>query len=124
MNRNTALLEQTMQYINDHPEKHHQALYFDSCGTPMCFAGWAIHLSGHTMREAAESFDWPHCPVGISPTGAFAAKLLGLNQREACHLFSSTNSRPALELMVKDLVNGERLMDEAYYEKEAHPDAG
>jgi hypothetical protein len=56
--RNIELLEKTMQFINDHEDKHDQNVWFrlddnrgkavtKTCETAACFAGWACLLSGY-----------------------------------------------------------------------------
>ena len=45
--------------------------FADSCGTPACIAGWAIHLFGEDVEERAKS-------TGYSPA-SYAAELLGIN---------------------------------------------
>jgi len=122
MERNVELLEKTMQHIMDHPEDHNQAAYFTECGTPSCFAGWAIHLSGRTAKHEA----WPTTSLmscweegncweeGLSAPGMFAAKLLGLDVSDAALLFNAVNTRETLALMVKDLVNGDDLKPPQY----------
>lgn len=99
MERNIALLEQTMQYLQDHPGQHDQTEYFNTCGTPSCYAGWAIHLAGYNESDA-------RCET---VPAIFAAQLLGLTQEESDYMFAGANTREMLALMVKDLVNGDEL---------------
>ena len=109
MERNIELLEQTMCHINDHPTQHDQSTWVQpyDCGTIACFAGWAALLSGMTSREILN--------VNMRIKGA---ELLGLTEDEAHTLFDTINTRPVLELMVKDLVNGYVLGDpDAYFEQ-------
>jgi hypothetical protein len=59
------------------------------CGTTMCYAGWAVHLSGFTMTNG----------YTVKETGDFvgnlAKQLLGLTDRQADDLFDATAaSRP------------------------------
>lgn len=116
MERNTALLEQTMHQIIDHPEDHNQGRYFNTCGTPSCYAGWAIHLSGYkeavTRRSPYHILDDGSV---LSSPGVFAANLLGLTEKEAQTLFAVENTRDMLELMVKDLLNGDELKSPRHY---------
>lgn len=108
--RNTELLQRVMQHINDHPEQHNQERYWNDCGTPSCFAGWALHFSGITIQALRRS------PL---TTGEYAGDILGLTDDERSTLFYAENTRPMLELMVKDLVNGDELRDVDDYEGEA-----
>lgn len=115
MERNVELLQETMQFINDHPEKHRQSSYFD-CGTPLCFAGWAIVLAGYTEEQAVT---WPaHWASELCAIGWFAANLLGLTGAEAWTLFNAGNTRQMLDLMVKDLANGDELKVDHEYRME------
>lgn len=114
--RNVALLEATMTQIKDHPELHRQDVVFadTDCGTAACFAGWACLLDGY-MR-VSDSVVRVETPNGTVSGTIAAASALGISDEESWTLFSAGNSRPMLELMVKDLVNGEELQDKSYYE--------
>lgn len=117
--RNVALLEATLQQIKDHPDQHFQAVWAikRDCGTAMCFAGWANHLSGW------QPVDW-YTGVGFGEyarsqifakdgeeifAGHLASRLLGLTTEEADILFHAENTVAMLERMVKDLANGQQL---------------
>ena len=115
MERNVELLEKTMQFIKDHPEKHNQAEW---CGTAQCFAGWAVELAGYAHGEGFEDmglFDSPWSEKVLTTREA-ATDLLGLTEAEADTLFAADNTRDALELMVKDLINGGTLGTPEDYE--------
>lgn len=58
---NVELLERVLTYIKDHPEDHRQKVWAEmsSCGTAMCFAGWAVALSG-------SRFLWDNAPAAFS----------------------------------------------------------
>lgn len=119
MERNTELLEATMQHILDHPNSHDQGRYFNSCGTPSCFAGWAIHLAGYRYTDGVRVCQISPTGDGkaLAADGVFAAQLLGIDLVNAWRLFNAGNTRSMLELMVKDLVNGDDLKSaENYYE--------
>lgn len=109
--RNVELLQQVMQHIKDRPEQHWQNIWVNECGTEACFCGWAALLSGHEVDE-----------LGTHNAGCMqdlGADLLGLEHKEADLLFRASNSREMLELMVKDLVNGDQLRDQLDYYIEA-----
>jgi hypothetical protein len=101
-----------MQQIVDHPESHYQGWWYreNVCGTVACFAGWACLLSGLELRNVGSSFVRDTL-AGDRPVLDVATELLGLTPDEACALFDMRNNRHALELMVKDLVNGDELRD-------------
>lgn len=115
MSVNVDLLNETMQFIKDNPERHDQANW---CGTAQCFAGWAVALDGWNVdqREGMASKDG----VQLSVPEA-ALKSLGMPvAAESWWLFRGGNTVEMLELMVKDLSNGETLDHPSYYHKEAH----
>jgi hypothetical protein len=118
MIRNVELLETTMQFINDHEDKHDQDVWFESqfsneaisqnCETAACFAGWAVLLNGyeHVCNDV-----YDRSGVLLGDVCEVAADLLGLEEWEANRLFDGSNSRIMLARMVKDLVNGDELAD-------------
>jgi len=123
---NVELLQQTMQFIDDHPEQHDQSSfgYQTECGTFACFAGWACMLSGEVTWLMQPGFKGLRTREGRLkrvltreglPASAAAQELLGLDDHEAGILFGPHNTREALKLMVKDLVNGDTLLTPKYY---------
>ncbi len=106
MKRNTERLQQVMTQITDNPDLHDPRTWVDiqECGTVACFAGRAGLLSGMTVRQILNAEMYKK-----------GAELLGLSGYEAHILFDCTNTRPMLELMVKDLVNGDALQDSDFY---------
>lgn len=112
MEVNTELLEKTMQHIKDNPDQHMQSTWCNpaggafnhSCETTACFAGWAMILSGKYKAHQVEELS--------AKSQEVAAELLGISWEEACLMFAPARSRVELELMVKDLLNGERLKDD------------
>lgn len=117
MTVNVELLEQTMQHIKDHPEQHAQETW---CGTAQCFGGWAANFAGYetTMCDGLLM----HCTKSgnLVVTVDAARAELGLSEGESAVLFHSGNTIPMLELMVKDLVNGDALRDATEYRWETH----
>jgi hypothetical protein len=131
---NVDLLESTMQFIMDHPERHDQSIYLShprsiesDCGTAHCFAGWALSQTIDQEQLLVLSKDYWNGQVDsascLGPIGQTAAKALEISQDDARRLFASFNSREVLQLMVKDLVNGEPLRQADYYMKEARDNA-
>ncbi len=112
---NVELLESTMQYIKDHPEGHDQTVW--TCETGACFAGHAVLRNGY--RASTRIDMWGNrIPVnGVviddkgehRPVDRTAQRLLGLSDEDADIMFSAYNTADQLELMVKDLANGEEL---------------
>jgi hypothetical protein len=121
MERNKELIERTMQHIVDHPEEHDQATWIsNACGTVACFAGWALMLDGVSAQDVLR---WSHAAPRYSLVGSrvreVATERLGLTADEAGRLFCAENTRDMLQLMVKDLVNGDKLRATDQYEEEA-----
>jgi hypothetical protein len=123
MIRNIELLETTLQFINDHEDKHDQNVWFrlddnrgkavtKTCETAACFAGWACLLSGY-KHYGSYIYTWRG--VRLGDVYQIATRLLGLEEWEAFRLFNSDNTRPMLARMVKDLVNGDELRDREDY---------
>lgn len=113
MKRNVELLERTMQFINDNPQRHYQGQYFvkRSCGTACCFAGWALLLGGMSEDDIVWSTTGhgKHIRRNTDTEDAWMAakNLLGLEENEWQTLFHANNTGAQLQLMVKDLVNGD-----------------
>ena len=99
---NKQLLQDTMQYILDNPDRHDQTVWV--CGTAACFAGTGALLVGWSpfMIEAYMS----------TPAGA---RLFGITPMQAQLLFNAHNTIPMLQLMVKDLVDGVPMRDITEY---------
>lgn len=109
--RNVALLQKTMQYIKDHPYAHDQWMiinpgpYYEDCsafecGSTACFIGWAALLAGWTTRQV-DACETPIRSIGVD--------ILGLTRQEAGILFYGGNTVDDLELMVKELVDGNEI---------------
>lgn len=131
MGRNVGLLEATMTQIVDHPELHDQSWFFakGDCGTAACFAGWACLLSGLQEVFSAPDIWISNATVNVSavvkmPDGSLgsaadeAQSLLGITRDESHTLFDVGNTRRMLELMTKDLVNGDVLQSYDHYREE------
>lgn len=120
MERNIELLEKTMRYIEDNPDKHDQSKWW--CDTAGCFAGWALSLSGVSPRELENLRD-QSLALAVnpyrSPVASRAMQVLGLTVGESRKMFDSDNTRDMLSLMVKDLVNGEKLRSLSEYQEGA-----
>lgn len=105
---NVELLQETMQHLTDHPEQHNQGIVVDCCGTAACFAGRSALLSGWSVSKIASADIYQY------------AQLLGLTKAQARTLFWFDNTRPMLELMVKDLVNDDVLRAPDAYRMQAN----
>jgi hypothetical protein len=116
---NIEKLEAVLDHIKMHPESHNQEVWAEKteCGTAYCMAGWAVALAGYefcwrsdgttssviTERTATST----HCEL----IEEIATAVLGLDFRDADDLFHSLNTVDDLELMVKNLSNGEPIRD-------------
>jgi hypothetical protein len=105
------LIERTMRHIQDEPESWNQIQWIGEsiCGTTACFAGRALMLSGSTAFEVTRmthEYDYAEDAVMVRSE---AGRRLGLTTDETRTLFQGCNSRRELELMVKDLLNGDEL---------------
>ena len=98
-----------MQHIMDNPVGHHQGYWW--CGSSGCFAGWALFLSGRYSYDDLQDLVAFSFAGSASVFGNRAQELLGLTSDERRKLFHGWNSREMLQLMVKDLVNGDTLQD-------------
>lgn len=116
---NIEKLEAVLNQIKAHPESHNQEVWAEKteCGTAYCMAGWAVALAGY-------EFDW-HSDGTTSSVitertatsthyeliEEVATVVLGLDFCDAVELFHSLNTVDDLELMVKNLSNGEPIRD-------------
>lgn len=135
MTKNVALLNETMNWINLHPEQHNQGAWGEyneeACETTMCFAGHAAILAGGTFdtKVYMDEFEWnvnaktgehvasewvqsDECPCcselaeGMTHVADFAAEKLGLSDDERTYLFSGTRTREELNEAVEKFSQG------------------
>ncbi len=129
---NAERLQTVMQYITDHPEEHNQGWWFSgSCGTAACFAGWAANLYAEQMGMERIAGSLYYRPIGtywsvVHPDAkhvrSLAIEILDLDDNnhafsdgslvattDASALFAAHNTQAEIQLMVKDLVNGESI---------------
>ncbi|AEJ94007.1 hypothetical protein THIBAULT_84 [Mycobacterium phage Thibault] len=117
--RNTALLNEVMQFILDYPEAHDQTIFSNAEGTIGCFAGWTCYLAGYD--RVLDDFVNVNTPEGPAATGDVAQRVLGLTLDESRDLFLSKNGVADLQLMVADLVAGKPLGSAtSYWQKTGH----
>ncbi len=74
----------------------------NECGTTMCYAGWAAHLSGYRFTMGEGAFLEGEAPKSVSEV---ARNLLGLDHREAGYLFdaNSADTVGQLKALVTDM---------------------
>jgi hypothetical protein len=113
---NIALLDETLAYIEAHPEEHRQDVWW--CGTAGCFAGHValsqggvlvdVDLEGFAWLVKAESDDPPErlegrVSVDVVSIYCRAQRLLGLTWGEAAQLFSHRNTLDDLRRFVAEI---------------------
>jgi hypothetical protein len=148
---NIEAIEQTLTFVQDHPEQHAQDRWI--CETGACLAGHAVLLNGyspiHMFNEMVVKTGSPEqdrCEEALralkAKPGRFsfieakdllyageaehvqdvAQRLFGISGPDATLLFAATNTVEKLELMVKDLGNGEKLRDHWAFERVLNED--
>lgn len=98
----------------DDPEEHPVLLPEESpasCGTTLCVAGWAMHLSGYKVDTVIGAYINPgnHHRYHMEPK---AAELLGLSQEEAAELFHTSGD--VAKIALQQIADGKSFnMDQA-----------
>lgn len=119
MTINAALLRQTLEQIETHPETWEQGSY--RCGTGMCFAGWAAELAGgHWLAGPDDAGNSYLIAEPDDGEGAFiirrsgeavvdahvrAQRILGLTWSQAEDLFDGSNTLLVLRQHVAELLD-------------------
>lgn len=127
---NIDALDQAMTFIVDHPDKHDQRTWV--CETGACLAGHVTLLNGYRAVSHYDGFVVEidsmadlvvdklvadaASPGRLRYAGArkvreVAVEILDLEDIDAEVLFGGANTIDQLQLMVKDLSNGELLRD-------------
>ena len=90
---NRELVEKVLDHIGQDLEHWDQEEYVQDCGTTMCFAGWALHLSGYTAVKGSRT-DGAHfkTPDGTALTFAYeiqnkAMEALGFDDDQVERVF-------------------------------------
>lgn len=121
---NVELLEQTYDHIAANPDQHRQDYY--RCETGMCFAGWAIELSGDAQWLFPPNDPW--YPYDLAPAdgeepdsvavldddtqvpsvsaASRATRILGLTTREASLLFHPGNTLSRIRELIDNIKEG------------------
>lgn len=112
---NVPLLQQTLGYIEAHPQTWEQRTY--RCGTGMCFAGWASELAGgkwltsdpdddyaeYLLAEPGEPFAQERQGTLTVSVESRARRVLGLDEEQADDLFYGYNNRDDMRSIVAGL---------------------
>lgn len=103
MERNTDLFHAIARKIEDEPERYNQTSYGDAkdataCGSSHCIAGWAVVIAApqraHWQYLGCTEDHWILLPTSSElefgwSMNSIGAELLGLEDDEACMLFSA-----------------------------------
>lgn len=84
MTVNHLLVQETLGAIERDPDRWSQASFASSCGTTMCFAGWALHLSGYT---ADQGFFYDQRGRLVNDVEDAAREVLGFDDEQAHMVF-------------------------------------
>lgn len=101
MTKNFDLLYTVLHHIKAHPETHDQRTW--RCRTGMCFAGWAVPLSG--ARFVSDDYTSPYSEiveVGDERVlvSEYAKEALGLTLMESYELFGMEHTIDGLEAII------------------------
>lgn len=128
---NVDLLDKTMDHIrqleafkaegllmNEHWDQGTWGTQTETCGTAMCFAGWAVKLAGGNLVARAVVAARPS-PLSngtdlvvlkddgtVREVDVVAVELLGLTDGEETDLFEADNDLEDLEVYVRHIKNG------------------
>lgn len=118
MTINLDLALEVREMIKMHPERHSQKTWAreESCGTTMCIAGWACHLSGLDFLMTLNESNCD-CGCGAGMIEALklkdgrevdhaAADLLGLDRHTASSLFYTVDNDAALDMLDRLIEEG------------------
>lgn len=105
---NAELAYRILDQIDAHPEQWNQGTWVTDCGTSFCFAGWALELTGHTLRDVEVNglrrMQLDDEPEVFAETVARAAAVeLRIRRWDAGQLFESMNTREDLGELVAEI---------------------
>lgn len=120
---NADLAARIRKEILERPEHHDQEFYLDGvdvltpddnlsdgdrpeCGTVLCVAGWAAHLTGCTLTSYARGVIASKPVGGSRPVFDAAQTELGLSEVDATWLFSGLRSREEVLAALGQLADG------------------
>jgi hypothetical protein len=105
---NAELAYQVLDQIDAEPERWYQGSWVRGCGTSYCFAGWALALTDHTLRDyeadGCRRMELDGQTETYSDTVSLAAAHeLGLNHWVAEGLFEPDHTREDLGRLVTEI---------------------
>lgn len=104
---NAELAYRVLDQIDAHPEQWYQGSWVRNCGTSFCFAGWALTLAGHSLRDyegddGTRRMQLDDTTEVFSSTVSVAARReLGLARWDGELLFEADNTREDLDRFVE-----------------------
>lgn len=123
---NVAKLNEAVRFCRDNPESHNQKVW--TCKTAACLFGNVVLLNGY--RVLSEHYPYSNClgalvapqalpldadlyvtPDDLRIVRRLAVEILDIDADDAIILSDADNTIDTLELMAKDLANGEHLDD-------------
>lgn len=119
MTINTEMFQRVYDQITQHPETHNQVVFEEAthCGTKRCVAGWAVafeHGVGDRSIYDGLTEAWPPAHFAahsrayyMTETATEAARILGLTDEQACHLFYDVSDGEAVELCLRYATKGD-----------------
>jgi hypothetical protein len=140
---NVARLQQELDFLLDHPDRHKQDLYTDlrnvagylnrsvveraadtswQCNTRGCLAGWTAIHAGWQPSIHDNFLIHPDNPVMSQHASVIAQDLLGLTSDQADQLFSGTNSLFEMYELAAGFTNGAiRMPHPAWLDEDGFP---
>ena len=118
---NLPLLRKILDQIDNHPTEWFQGAFAirgdalvdelaerdltaPACGTAYCIAGWAVVLSGHTLRWDTDSDETIELSDGRDIPDV-ARYELGITEHEAAYLFEGGNDRDAVQEFAEQIAD-------------------
>lgn len=104
---NAQLAYRVLDVIDADPKAWDQNFWVKDCGTTFCFAGWALVLTGHSLKPADEGQWLDGYQVAGGEVRDRAARELGIYGDDggatALALFDGYNTREDLDRLVPEI---------------------
>lgn len=123
---NVELMQKVLDHITNHRDEWDQTAWatktsFSSCGTAYCFAGHAVHMTGHELAWSKQQngqavfVKWEQGDdPGEHAISYVAKEELELAGWQAAALFDSDNTLPMLYEYASEFTNGAIEIPEEY----------
>lgn len=106
---NWKLIDHTLEAIRESPERFNMRSFVSACGTTMCFAGWALTLTGHTLEADFPSGHTYLDGDAYAEIADLAAQELNIDDVSADRIFYATllgDDVDKLEALILDTFGG------------------